>query len=94
MNDTVRNNILFGHASTEGRKKNDIISEERYKLALKVCALSHDLDMLPFGDATEIGEKGITLSVSFMDDSFLIIVFVCCLHVYIYCQMCCWRIFA
>lgn len=54
MNDTVRNNILFGHTSD--------IDEERYKLALRVCSLSHDLKLLPHGDQTEIGEKGITLS--------------------------------
>ena len=55
MNDTVRNNILFGHEAST-------IDEERYKLALEVCSLSHDLKLLPNGDQTEIGEKGITLS--------------------------------
>ena len=55
MNDTVKNNILFGHLS-------DSIDEERYKLAIDVCSLSHDLEMLSAGDQTEIGEKGITLS--------------------------------
>lgn len=54
MNETVRQNILFGHTSP--------IDEERYKLALKVCSLSHDMKLLPHGDQTEIGEKGITLS--------------------------------
>lgn len=54
MNETVRQNILFGHTSP--------IDEERYQLALKVCSLSHDLKLLPDGDQTEIGEKGITLS--------------------------------
>ena len=54
MNDTVRNNILFGHEAA--------VDEERYKLALEVCSLSHDLKLLPHGDQTEIGEKGITLS--------------------------------
>lgn len=55
MNDTVKNNILFGHLS-------DSIDEERYKLAIDVCSLSHDLKLLSAGDQTEIGEKGITLS--------------------------------
>ena len=54
MNETVKNNILFGHTGT--------IDEERYQLALSVCSLSHDLKLLPHGDQTEIGEKGITLS--------------------------------
>ena len=54
MNETVRENILFGHTGN--------IDEERYQLALKVCSLSHDLKLLPHGDKTEIGEKGITLS--------------------------------
>ncbi len=54
MNETVRQNILFGHTSP--------IDEARYQLALKVCSLSHDLKLLPHGDQTEIGEKGITLS--------------------------------
>ena len=55
MNDTVKNNILFGHISGS-------IDDERYQLAVKVCSLAHDLEMLSAGDQTEIGEKGITLS--------------------------------
>ena len=55
MNATVRDNILFGHVGEE-------IDEERYQLALTCCSLRHDLDQLPAGDMTEIGEKGITLS--------------------------------
>eukprot|EP00581_Thalassiosira_minuscula_P016410 CAMPEP_0183715472 /NCGR_PEP_ID=MMETSP0737-20130205/9671_1 /TAXON_ID=385413 /ORGANISM="Thalassiosira miniscula, Strain CCMP1093" /LENGTH=1569 /DNA_ID=CAMNT_0025944567 /DNA_START=70 /DNA_END=4779 /DNA_ORIENTATION=+ len=71
MNDTVRNNILFGHASNKNAKKEEKdaaasetlpVDEERYKLAVEVCSLSHDLKLLPHGDQTEIGEKGITLS--------------------------------
>jgi len=63
MNDTVENNILFGHSSPEGSDgKDGVFSDERYELALKACSLSHDLSMLPYGDQTEIGEKGITLS--------------------------------
>jgi ATP-binding cassette subfamily C (CFTR/MRP) protein 1 len=60
MNDTVRNNILFGHAaplSKEGGE--EVVDEERYKLAVQVSSLSHDLKLLPHGDQTEIGEKGI-----------------------------------
>jgi len=69
MNDTVRNNILFGHLSgatkeidASERESSPFIDEERYKLALEVCSLSHDIKLLQNGDQTEIGEKGITLS--------------------------------
>ena len=53
MNDTVKGNILFGK---EG-KNNSL-----YEAAISTCALAHDLTLLPQGDHTEIGEKGITLS--------------------------------
>ena len=56
MNATVRENILFGHVDDEK------IDEERYQRSLDCCALRHDLKLLPDGDSTEIGEKGITLS--------------------------------
>lgn len=55
MNATVRDNILFGHVD-------EIVDEERYQRALTCSALRHDLELLPAGDMTEIGEKGITLS--------------------------------
>ena len=55
LNDSVKNNILFSHV-------HDPVDEERYQKAIECCALSHDLRMLPAGDETEIGEKGITLS--------------------------------
>jgi ABC-type multidrug transport system fused ATPase/permease subunit len=53
MNDTVKGNILFG-------KPDD--TPELYQLAIKSCSLEHDLSLLPHGDETEIGERGITLS--------------------------------
>ena len=34
----------------------------RYKQVLSACALGPDIDILPAGDMTEIGEKGINLS--------------------------------
>jgi ATP-binding cassette, subfamily C (CFTR/MRP), member 1 len=52
MNATLRDNILFGAPW----------SEERYARVVEVCALRQDLDVLPAGDKTEIGEKGINLS--------------------------------
>jgi len=36
--------------------------EERYNDVIRVCQLNADLDQLPDGDNTEIGEKGINLS--------------------------------
>ncbi|KAJ2985731.1 hypothetical protein NUW58_g5375 [Xylaria curta] len=52
QNASVRNNILFGKD----------MNREWYKEVIKACALQPDLDMLPDGDATEIGERGITIS--------------------------------
>uniref|UniRef100_A0A8C5PJK7 Canalicular multispecific organic anion transporter 1 n=1 Tax=Leptobrachium leishanense TaxID=445787 RepID=A0A8C5PJK7_9ANUR len=52
QNDTLKNNILFGSQ----------LDEERYKRVLEACALLPDLEMLPGGDLSEIGEKGINLS--------------------------------
>jgi ABC-type lipoprotein export system ATPase subunit len=53
VNNTVRENILSGCLGG--------INEERYQLALQVCFLGHNLKLLPHGDKTKIGEKGITL---------------------------------
>ncbi|EME26321.1 Multidrug resistance-associated protein 1 [Galdieria sulphuraria] len=52
INQTFRENILFGEE----------YDEERYYQTLDSCALLPDLDILPAGDRTEIGEKGINLS--------------------------------
>ncbi|KAJ1916544.1 hypothetical protein H4219_003711 [Mycoemilia scoparia] len=52
MNATLRENILFGHS----------YDPAFYKKVLSACALNQDIDMLPGGDMTEIGEKGINLS--------------------------------
>lgn len=35
---------------------------EFYEIVLEACALKEDLLMLPDGDETEVGEKGISLS--------------------------------
>ncbi|CAE8691957.1 unnamed protein product [Polarella glacialis] len=60
MNATLRNNVLFGlSAGTEEAK---VKLEADYSEALAVSALLPDLEVLPGGDQTEIGEKGITLS--------------------------------
>lgn len=52
VNDTLKGNIIFGRS----------FDEKRYKEILKVCALVDDLAVLPAGDMTEIGERGINLS--------------------------------
>ncbi|CAG8039873.1 unnamed protein product [Penicillium nalgiovense] len=52
QNTTVRNNILFG-------KEYD---ETWYDQVIDACALTPDLEILPNGDQTEIGERGITVS--------------------------------
>lgn len=52
QNTTVRQNILFGSP----------MDRARYDSILRACCLLEDLESLPFGDMTEIGERGITLS--------------------------------
>ena len=49
---TIRDNILFGQP----------LDKQRYVDAVRLCELGSDLDILPAGDLTEIGEKGINLS--------------------------------
>jgi hypothetical protein len=34
----------------------------RFQQVVKACSLQRDLETLPYGEATEIGEKGINLS--------------------------------
>uniref|UniRef100_A0A3B3TXC5 ABC-type glutathione-S-conjugate transporter n=1 Tax=Poecilia latipinna TaxID=48699 RepID=A0A3B3TXC5_9TELE len=52
QNATVQDNILFGRDKLK----------TWYQRVLEACALLPDLDILPAGDATEIGEKGLNLS--------------------------------
>ncbi|KDO23428.1 hypothetical protein SPRG_11521 [Saprolegnia parasitica CBS 223.65] len=49
---TLKKNILF---ATE-------LDDDYYNAVLSACQLKPDLEMLPDGDATEIGERGINLS--------------------------------
>ncbi|CAL1292974.1 unnamed protein product [Larinioides sclopetarius] len=49
---TVQENILFG-------KTLNIL---KYRKVLEACALLDDLELLPYGDRTEVGDKGVTLS--------------------------------
>ncbi|XP_072018400.1 ATP-binding cassette sub-family C member 9-like [Amphiura filiformis] len=52
VNASLKENILFGKP----------YNETRYKQIIDACALQQDIDILPAGDLTEIGEKGINLS--------------------------------
>ncbi|XP_063974574.1 multidrug resistance-associated protein 1 isoform X3 [Diachasmimorpha longicaudata] len=52
QNATMQDNILFGRA----------FDKTLYNKVIEACALVLDIEMLPAGDQTEIGEKGINLS--------------------------------
>ncbi|KAK0395659.1 hypothetical protein QR680_001380 [Steinernema hermaphroditum] len=52
QNLTLRDNITFGKE----------FNKHLYNRVIEACALKPDLDILPQGDKTEIGEKGINLS--------------------------------
>ncbi|RZC48032.1 hypothetical protein C5167_040975 [Papaver somniferum] len=49
---SIQDNILFGCS----------MDEQIYQETIEMCSLVQDLKMLPFGDLTEIGERGINLS--------------------------------
>ncbi|XP_021826993.1 ABC transporter C family member 10-like isoform X2 [Prunus avium] len=49
---TIQENILFGSA----------MASQRYRETLERCSLVKDLELLPYGDLTEIGERGVNLS--------------------------------
>ncbi|XP_038610269.1 ATP-binding cassette sub-family C member 11-like [Tachyglossus aculeatus] len=49
---TVRENILMGEK----------YNSSRYHRVISSCCLNRDLQILPFGDLTEIGERGLNLS--------------------------------
>ncbi|XP_064556495.1 probable multidrug resistance-associated protein lethal(2)03659 isoform X2 [Drosophila montana] len=49
---TVRENILFGLT----------LDKHRYRTVVKKCALENDLELLPQGDKTIVGERGASLS--------------------------------
>jgi ABC-type bacteriocin/lantibiotic exporter with double-glycine peptidase domain len=52
QNASVKDNILFGK----------IHNGRTYETVIDACALRTDLSILPGGDQTEIGERGINLS--------------------------------
>uniref|UniRef100_A0A668TUA3 ATP-binding cassette, sub-family C (CFTR/MRP), member 9 n=1 Tax=Oreochromis aureus TaxID=47969 RepID=A0A668TUA3_OREAU len=47
LNATVEENITFGSP----------FNKQRYKAVIDACSLQPDIDLLPFGDQTEIGER-------------------------------------
>lgn len=49
---SVRQNILFGQA----------FDRDRYNRVVAVCALKRDFQLLPYGDKTVVGERGVSLS--------------------------------
>ncbi|EOY23416.1 hypothetical protein QUC31_008251 [Theobroma cacao] len=49
---TIQDNILFGSA----------MDRQRYEETLERCSLVKDLELMPYGDLTEIGERGVNLS--------------------------------
>ncbi|XP_037710283.1 ATP-binding cassette sub-family C member Sur [Drosophila subpulchrella] len=52
LNDTIRENILFGES----------FRPKRYDFVLEACALKPDIELMPRGDFTTIGERGINIS--------------------------------
>ncbi|MFS7976121.1 putative ABC-type xenobiotic transporter [Helianthus anomalus] len=52
QNKTIQENILFGSP----------MDQRKYKNVIRTCCLETDLEMMEFGDQTEIGERGINLS--------------------------------
>uniref|UniRef100_A0A8C0EKT0 MRP1 protein n=1 Tax=Bubo bubo TaxID=30461 RepID=A0A8C0EKT0_BUBBB len=52
QNDSLQENILFGAN----------LNRPYYELVLECCALLPDLEQLPNGDQTEIGERGVNIS--------------------------------
>jgi ABC-type bacteriocin/lantibiotic exporter with double-glycine peptidase domain len=52
QNLTIRDNILFGLP----------LDMVKYVNTIRACQLEQDFEILPAGDMTEIGEKGINLS--------------------------------
>ena len=52
LNETLRGNILFGKE----------FNQQKYNKVVEICQLRPDLETLPSGDLTEIGERGVNLS--------------------------------
>ncbi|GAB5577636.1 ATP-binding cassette sub-family C member 9 isoform X1 [Prionailurus iriomotensis] len=57
LNATVEENITF--ESPFNKQRAEVL---RYKMVIEACSLQPDIDILPHGDQTQIGERGINLS--------------------------------
>ena len=57
QNATLQDNVLFGKP----------LQSTRYDNILDACALKPDLEILPGGDQTEIGEQVHTLSIPYVE---------------------------
>jgi ATP-binding cassette subfamily C (CFTR/MRP) protein 1 len=55
QNSKLQDNITLASLQYE-------FSQEKYEETIRVCQLTRDIEILPSGDQTEIGEKGINLS--------------------------------
>lgn len=51
-NATIRDNILFGES----------YRPKRYEKIIEMCALKADIESMPNGDLTRVGERGLNLS--------------------------------
>lgn len=63
QNATVKANVLMGAEC----------DQDKYDAVVEACALQADLESLQHGDATQIGEKGVTLSGAFLSITFQVI---------------------
>ena len=52
LNATIKDNILFGES----------FRPKRYERVIESCSLRPDLELMPMGDLTQIGERGLNLS--------------------------------
>lgn len=70
----MRENVTFGQDDDEdksvasciiGGLQERLTFLDRFREIIRACSLEHDLEVLPQGESTEIGEKGINLSGTF-----------------------------
>jgi len=62
INNTLRQNVLFDQGRDKVSGSAESYDKEFYNKVIEASCMSEDLDILPAGDLTEIGERGINLS--------------------------------